>query len=462
MKKIPEPFQQRMKSMLQEEYDAFIQTYETSSHQGLRVNTLKIETTKFMELSPFSLEPVPWCPTGYYYSEGDRPGKHPYHAAGLYYIQEPSAMSVVEWLQPQPGEKILDLCAAPGGKSTQIAAYLQGQGLLITNEINHSRAKALSENIERCGVKNAIVTNEPPDRLANRFPVFFDRILVDAPCSGEGMFRKLDEACDDWSSEKVMFCANMQEEILDSAARMLKPGGTIVYSTCTFSPEENEGKMAQFLSKHPEFELEELHPQHGMTAGRPEWGAGREDVSRTIRLWPHLLRGEGHFAAKLRKLDEAEDEGPLSTIKEHKSKVDKASLQLFQEFQKEYLSFEQPLEDKQLFMFGEHLYAAPSGMPSIDKLKVLRPGWHLGTIKKGRFEPSHSLALGLVSSEAKQTLSFRSAQSELERYLKGESLMVEGTLKGWTLVCVEDYPLGWGKVSNGQCKNHYPKGLRWV
>lgn len=460
MKKIPESFQQRMKTMLKEEYHAFIQTYEASSHQGLRVNTLKIGTAKFIGLSPFSLDPVPWCPTGYYYSDKDRPGKHPYHAAGLYYIQEPSAMSVVEWLQPQPGEKVLDLCAAPGGKSTQIAAYLQGQGLLITNEINHSRAKALSENMERCGVKNALVTNETPERLAERFPAYFDRILVDAPCSGEGMFRKLDEACEDWSSEKVMFCATMQEDILDCAARMLQPGGTIVYSTCTFSQEENEGKIAQFLTKHSEFQLEELQHEHGMAEGRPEWGEGREELSRTVRLWPHLLKGEGHFAAKLRKMDEEHRVAP--PVKEHKSKVDKASLQLFDDFQKEYLTLDQPLDPKQFLLFGDQLYAAPPGMPDIDKLKVVRPGWHLGTIKKGRFEPSHALALGLVSHEAKQTLSFDSEKNELERYLKGESLMIEGTLKGWTVVCVDNYPLGWGKISNGQCKNHYPKGLRWV
>ncbi len=462
MKKIPELFQQRMKSMLQKEYHAFIQTYEASSHQGLRVNTLKIEASTFLPLSPFSLEPVPWCPTGYYYSDQYRPGKHPYHAAGLYYIQEPSAMSVVEWLEPQPGERILDLCAAPGGKSTQIAAFLQGQGLLITNEINHSRAKALSENIERCGVKNALVTNETPDRLADRFPAFFDRILVDAPCSGEGMFRKLEEACDDWSNDKVMFCANMQEEILDCAAHMLKPGGIIVYSTCTFSPEENEGKMAQFLSKHPEFELEDLHHQHGISSGCPDWGEGREDLHKTARLWPHRLKGEGHFAAKLRKIDGDEAEETIFTVRERKSKVDKPSLQLFDEFQKEFLTLEQLLNDNSFLLFGDQLYAAPQGMPNIDKLKVVRPGWHLGTVKKGRFEPSHSLSLGLKQNEVKQYLTFRSDQPEIERYLKGESLMVEGTMKGWTLICVDDYPLGWGKVSNGQCKNHYPKGLRWV
>ncbi|RXT05847.1 NOL1/NOP2/sun family putative RNA methylase [Ammoniphilus sp. CFH 90114] len=457
MKRIPIEFEKRMKSLLIDEFDSFIESYNQPAHQGLRINTLKTQVEEFLRRSPFSLEPVPWCPTGFYYSEQDRPGKHPYHAAGVYYIQEPSAMSVVEFLQPVPGENILDLCAAPGGKSTQIAAYLQGNGFLVSNEIHPSRSKALSENIERCGIKNALVTNETPERLAARFPTFFDRILVDAPCSGEGMFRKLEEACDDWSNEKVAHCAFMQEEILDAAALMLKPGGVMVYSTCTFSPEENEKKMVQFLEKHPSFVLEQLPPHHGMVEGRSDWGEGPEELGKTLRLWPHRLRGEGHYVARLRKA-EGQEHMPG---KIRQPKVDKQAIKSFEEFQTSYLTSEIVQHDGFL-QFGEQLYLHPLGMPSIDKLKVVRPGWHLGTVKKGRFEPSHALALGLQKEQARLTHTFHPTDMDLLRYLRGESIMIYTEQKGWTLVCVEEFPIGWGKISNGQLKNHYPKGLRWV
>ncbi|HJV44899.1 MAG TPA: RsmB/NOP family class I SAM-dependent RNA methyltransferase [Bacillota bacterium] len=458
MNSIPENFHKRMKNMLEDEAEPFFQTYQTKSYQGLRINTLKTSVKEFLRITDFELAPIPWCSVGFYYTEQDRPGKHPYHAAGLYYIQEPSAMSVVEYLDAAPGDTILDLCAAPGGKSTQIAAHMEGQGLLISNEITASRAKALSENIERLGIKHAIVTNESPERLANRFPQFFDRILVDAPCSGEGMFRKLEEACRDWSLGKVEECALIQKDILDSAAEMLKPGGTIVYSTCTFSKEENEERIAFFLQNHPEFQLIEIDHQHGIAPGRPEWGSDRADLSYTARLWPHRLEGEGHFAAKLQK--QYEDSFSSSARPSKGPKVDKTSWQLFEAFFQENLTIHK--WDGNFILFGEQLYLLPQGAPNIEKLKVLRPGWHLGTIKKGRFEPSHSLALGIHTNDVKQSISFSAKSPEIVRYLKGESLLVDEKYKGWILVCVDGYSLGWGKVSNGQLKNHYPKGLRWV
>jgi NOL1/NOP2/sun family putative RNA methylase len=458
VKSIPNTFQERMKDMLQEEFEAFIQTYQENPLQGLRVNTLKVNIREFLNRVDFKLNPVPWCPTGFYYSEKDRPGKHPFHAAGLYYIQEPSAMSVVEYLEPQPGETILDLCAAPGGKSTQIAAYMQGKGLLLSNEITASRARILSENIERMGIRNAIVTNEPPERLAKRFPYFFDRILVDAPCSGEGMFRKLEEACQDWSLGKVEECSLMQKDILQTAAQMLKPGGTMVYSTCTFSKEENEGMIANFLNSYSDFEIVEIHHQHGIAKGRPEWGNDRTELTHTARLWPQLLQGEGHFAAKLRK--KSEEAFTPRLPKSNNRKVDKTAVQLFETFGKDSLCTDSL--DGSYILFGEQLYLLPENAPDLEKLKVVRPGLHLGTVKKGRFEPSHSLALALKCKETKRSLSFSSNDPKIKRYLKGESLMVGGEQKGWTLVCVDGYSLGWGKLSEGQLKNHYPKGLRWL
>ncbi|TGV24161.1 RsmB/NOP family class I SAM-dependent RNA methyltransferase, partial [Mesorhizobium sp. M00.F.Ca.ET.186.01.1.1] len=291
---LPGLFTERMKNLLNQEFAAFLASYDQPVTHGLRVNPLKVAREQFLSRSPFTLEPVSWCVNGFRYQDQERPGKHPYHAAGLYYLQEPSAMSAAEALDAQPGERILDLCAAPGGKSTQLAAGLNGQGLLVANEIHPVRVKALAENLERCGVKNAVVTNETPEKLQERFPQFFDKILVDAPCSGEGMFRKLPEAIEDWSPDKVTECHLMQQDILDAASAMLKPGGTLVYSTCTFAPLENEQSLVDFLTRHPEFTVVELPEPEWFAPGQPDWANPRcEPLGKTARLWPHLLQGEG-------------------------------------------------------------------------------------------------------------------------------------------------------------------------
>lgn len=306
---LPSAFTQRMQSLLPHDFEAFLDSYRGEAFHGLRVNTLKVALESFRQISPFPLDPISWCPQGFRYPDGVRPGKHPYHACGLYYLQEPSAMSPAEALGAQPGERILDLCAAPGGKSTQLAAALRGEGLLIANEIHPQRARILAENLERCAVRNAVVTNETPERLQERFPQFFDRILVDAPCSGEGMFRKLPEAISDWSEEKVAECHRMQIDILDAAARMLKPGGTLVYSTCTFAPLENEQSITSFLARHPEFSLIAFPHHECFAPGHPEWAdPSLADLQMTARLWPHKLEGEGHFLAKLKKDEQHAEE----------------------------------------------------------------------------------------------------------------------------------------------------------
>lgn len=275
---LPQDFLERMEKMLGQEYPAFLAGYEKEPKHSLRMNPLKGTDKTAYAWCPFLTGQVEWEPNGYYYENDAQPGKHPYHEAGLYYIQEASAMAPVRLLKAEPGERILDLCAAPGGKTTQIAADMQGQGLLVCNEIHPARAKILSENVERMGIANALVLNETPSRLAERFEEYFDRILVDAPCSGEGMFRKNESACQEWSLDNVTLCAARQDEILDMAAGMLRPGGRLVYSTCTFSEEENEGSIHRFVERHPEFL-----------------------ISETIRLWPHKVNGEGHFAAVLVK-----------------------------------------------------------------------------------------------------------------------------------------------------------------
>lgn len=316
---LPVEFATRMKRMLGEEYPAFAACFDGTRALGLRRNLLKTEEEEFLRNAPCPLEPVPWAPEGYYYLEGERPGLHPLHEAGAYYIQEPSAMAAVPFLDPQPGERILDLCAAPGGKSTQIAARMAGRGLLVSNEVHPARARILSQNVERMGIRNALVTNEEPGRLAARFPLFFDRILVDAPCSGEGMFRKEEAALAGWSPENVAHCAKRQREILEEAARMLRPGGRLVYSTCTFSPEENEGTIGSFLARHEEFSLEDPPLFPGMSHGNPLWGEGKtEGLEKTVRIWPHRARGEGHFIAVLRR---GEEEGAVSPGEQAESRM---------------------------------------------------------------------------------------------------------------------------------------------
>ncbi len=454
---LPVEFQNRMQEMLGEEYEAFFKGYDKPRFHALRRNPLKIEETQFMDILPFEVKQVPWAEYGYYYENTDQPGKHEYHEAGLYYIQEPSAMSVVEYLEVKPGEQVLDLCAAPGGKTTQIAGFMKGEGLLICNEIHPQRAKILSENIERMGVKNALVTNETPQRLSAAFPAFFDKILVDAPCSGEGMFRKNEEALEEWSEENVQMCADRQDEILEEVAKMLRPGGRICYSTCTFAPAENEDCMARFITNHPEFHLVEVEKKGNMSAGNPAYAKTQaEGLEKTIRLWPHKLDGEGHFIAVLEK------EGELDTFykpmpqKGNEKPLKEKDYPEYIEFQKECLK--KPLE-KDCMLFGEQLYAMPENMPSLKGLKVLRPGLHLGTLKKKRFEPSHALALALKKEEVQHSYNLKSGSREIKQYLSGQTFPAEGE-KGWYLILVDGYSIGWGKLAGGIMKNHYPKGLR--
>lgn len=459
---LPIAFEERMQQMLGEEYIAFLDSYEKDKFQALRLNPLKTTKEEFLEKHIFSLTPVPWEENGFYYEAGDTPGKHPYHEAGVYYIQEPSAMAPVPFLEVKPGERVLDLCAAPGGKSTQIGVALKGEGLLVSNEIHPARAKILSENIERMGIRNAIVTNETPERLEQVFPGYFDKILVDAPCSGEGMFRKNEEACKEWSPENVELCAQRQETILDCAASMLRPGGRLVYSTCTFAPKENEGSIAGFLSRHEEFEIVEAIMPEGFAPGRSQWSGDKgadcgiaEEMVHTMRIWPHRVKGEGHFLAVLQKKGSSEHLEVRSLYGTEKGINEKEC--------KEYLQFAQEaLQERPqgiYLKFGDQLYLGPKQMPSLKGLKVLRPGLHLGTVKKNRFEPSHALALALTGENVKYSYELSAADGSAASFISGQTFLTE-VQKGWHLITVDGYSLGWGKAAGGIMKNHYPKGLR--
>ena len=427
---LPEAFLDRMKHQLDDEYEDFLRSLERPRAVALRFNPLKGTAPEL----PFVQQPVPWEPEGFYYDPASRPGLHVYHEAGVYYLQEASAMAPVALLDPQPGERVCDLCSAPGGKTTQIAGRMLGKGFLLCNEWSPKRAKILSQNIERMGVANALVTNEDTSVLAKRFAGSFDKVLIDAPCSGEGMFRKEEAAVTDWSIETVQMCARRQAEILHNGAQLVRPGGRLVYSTCTFAPEEDELAVAAFLENHPEFEPEII---------KAPWFVPGENGSH--RLWPHKLLGEGHFAAVLRKKGDKEAEfTPVSG-----GKLPKEWVQFAKDLQIE-------LPAGQAVMFGDTLYWAPEGMPDIARLRVLRAGLELGTVKKGRFEPSHALALWLKSCTNVQN--YEPDSAEMAKYIHGD--VVPSSIRGWCLVTAGGYSIGWGKGDGNVLKNHYPKGLR--
>lgn len=457
---LPIEFENKMKAFLGNEWDDFLYSYDNNRFQALRFNTLKVQSPEermriLKVLGISSDKRVSWANEAYYFDENVRPGKHPYHEMGLYYIQEPSAMSAAALLAPKPGMRVLDLCAAPGGKSTQLATYLGDSGLLVSNEINTQRSRILSQNIERMGIKNAIVTNEDSFVLASHFPGFFNAIQVDAPCSGEGMFRKLPEAIEQWSMENVAICAARQKEILDNAAVMLKPGGTIVYSTCTFSREENEDVIEYFLERHTDFTLEEME-----------------------RFWPHKVDGEGHFVAKLVRRGSVDtgfkSDRQTKKIKNNKNRknetkpaLTKENMKLLSEFLDETISEDMAawIKNSRLVMFGEQLYRLPDMEVDIKGLKVQRAGLHIGEFKKQRFEPSHSLALALKLNDAKNVVKLTCDNPQTIGFFNGQSVMLSDEQaaeckKGWALVCVDGYTAGWGKVNGTQVKNHYPKGLR--
>ena len=427
---LPQAFLQRIQAQLGNEYEDFLQSLERPRAVALRFNPLKGAQPQL----PFVGDNVPWEPQGYYYDPAARPGLHPYHEAGVYYLQEASAMSAVAMLDPQPGERVCDLCAAPGGKTTQIAGRMAGEGFLLCNEYSPKRAKILSQNIERLGVSNALVTNETVDRLAQKLPGFFDRVLIDAPCSGEGMFRKEADAVTDWSQETVEMCAQRQAGILDAGATLLRPGGRLVYSTCTFAPEENEQAVTGFLARNPDFSLENVAAPWFTPAGVGQF-----------RLWPHKLLGEGHFVAVLRKTGDEEVQGSICPG---------------EKLPKEWMQFSKELgillPEGKAISFGPTLYWAPPQMPELKGLKVLRPGLQLGEVKKDRFEPAHALALWL--RECRNTVSLAADSPQIKAYLHGEVLPAES--KGWCLVQVDGYSIGWGKGDGKMLKNHYPKGLR--
>ncbi|WP_168119341.1 RsmB/NOP family class I SAM-dependent RNA methyltransferase [Paenibacillus sp. HB172176] len=507
--KLPSKFLEKMKALLRNEYEAFLASYEAPRVFGIRVNPLKLSPAEWRALTPMNkLREIPWTDSGFYYEEGDRPGKHPHYHAGLYYIQEPSAMLPVELLDVRPGHRVLDLCAAPGGKSTQIAGKLLGDGVLVANDNAAERTKALAKNIELAGVRNAVITNEEPSALKSVFSQYFDRILVDAPCSGEGMFRKEESMAASWEKHSVEVCSTMQRTILEDAAVMLAPGGLLVYSTCTFSPEENEDQIAVFLSEHPEFHIEPMQQRHGLDSGHPEWltEAGekfekriRNSLRGTVRVWPHRVEGEGHYVAVLRKeagaavsalkneswnassedamlkmeqrqVDSRKKKGNKRVREVVKQAVASNPDLIWKAFAEENLKLSVDMAKASVpIWYGSKLFLQPPGLPPLDGLRVNRAGWYAGEARNGRFVPSQALAMGLKLDEASRTVNWRSGTEEIDRYLRGETLFVkeselrtngEGKPNGYVLVCVDGFPLGWGKLAGDMLKNELSTGWR--
>lgn len=477
MIELPESFKERIKGQLGDEYEAYLHSFQEKSRNGLRVNTAKLSAEEFEQLSPFALQPVPWVSNGYIY-EDERPAVHPYYYAGLYYLQEPSAMTPASLLPIEPGDRVLDLCAAPGGKSTELAARLNGKGVLVSNDISNSRAKALLKNLELFGAKNILVVSEAPNKLAEYFEGYFDKILVDAPCSGEGMFRKSPAIMKNWEQYGTEYYHKLQQEILPQAVKMLRPGGYLLYSTCTFSPDENEGSVQEVLDRFPEMKLVEALPGKGNDAeldtgektadkkricdyqgfecGHPEWiENGCDDLRKTIRLWPHKIAGEGHFIALFRK----DAEGAFGMASGRKMPGRPCTLSDEAEDFLASLKFLIPRERLQIK--EDRLYLLPELGVDTKGLRLLRSGLFLGEMKKKRFEPSQALACALQKGEYENCYDLSVDDPDVIRYLKCESIEIKKECSdGWVLVTVEGFPLGWGKYHQGSFKNRYLPGWR--
>ena len=455
-------FLERMQKMLGDEYEDFIKSYEVPRTYGLRVNTAKISCEEFEKIVPFPVTPIPWIPNGYFYPGDVRPSFCPLYQAGLYYLQEPSAMTPASCLPVTPGENILDLCAAPGGKATALGAMLNGSGLLVANDISSSRTRALLRNIELFGIANAFVTNETPAHLKDRFPEFFHKILLDAPCSGEGMFRKEDALARDWTPEKSDELSVLQKELILQAADMLRPGGQLLYSTCTFAPKEDEGVVSYLLENRPDMKLMELPAYEGFAPGVPAWGNDDPALSRCVHLFPHKMQGEGHFMALFCKEGRTDLIGQFSYAKPNPDTRKWLEL-FFQEIGLKTLGG-QPFDWNRVETRKDKVYYLPPVTGDFRGLTFLRNGLYLGDLKKNRFEPSEPFALALRKDDTDGIISLSVNDQRLTRYLKGETLNIEPEeathTKGWHLLCVEGYPLGFGKLVGKTFKNKYPAGWR--
>lgn len=464
VRQLPEAFLLKMQELLGEEFGQYLESFKEEWKPGLRVNTLKLSPGELAELVPWNLEPVPWADNGFYYDgtlDGEvlRPSKHPAYYAGLYYLQEPSAMTPAAMLPVVPGDRVLDLCAAPGGKSTELASKLKGRGMLVSNDISYSRARALLKNLELAGAANICVTSEAPEKLAGVWPEFFDKILVDTPCSGEGMFRRDEDMVKDWNEKGPEYYVPIQRQILSQAAAMLRPGGYMLYSTCTFSVEEDEGNVAYVLEEFPQMQL------CCLDLDKVPGACGGFGLSGCMRLFPHRLKGEGHFLALMRK--KGGDDGGKEILPPMDPGTARKRVRAVEK-EKELDAFLRQSGAQwdygRIVIHQDNVYYLPEGLAWNLPLRFLRTGLFLGELKKGRFEPSQALAMSMKAGQFPNTVSFPAGDSRVLRYLKGETISLEGDegpVKGWCLAAMEGFPLGWAKGTGMSLKNKYYPGWRW-
>jgi 16S rRNA C967 or C1407 C5-methylase (RsmB/RsmF family)/NOL1/NOP2/fmu family ribosome biogenesis protein len=455
---LPGAFQARMGELLGDEAPALLDALGRPAERAVRANPLKLDPAELPGLLGIDPDPVPWCREGCFLPEGARAGDTVAHAAGLFYVQEPSAMAVGEALDVRPGQWVLDLAAAPGGKTTLVAGRLGTDGVVVANELQRSRVQALAGNLDRWGSWRTAITGETVARLADRLPGVFDRVLLDAPCSGEGLFRRNPAAAAQWRPGHVRGSADRQRGLLADAARLVGPGGVLVYSTCTFAPEENEQQIAGFLAAHPDWELAEIPLHEGFAPGRPDWSpGGPPELERTVRLWPHRLRGEGHFIAKLVRPGGSEGERGGSEARRRQGVGARGNptrpMVRWRGFAAEALSG----EVAGVTAVGERVYGVPAPELAGAGVRMVRPGLLLGRERPGRFEPAHALAMALDPALAGRVRVVD--DREAAAWVRGEILDSRGA-SGWTLVVWNRWPLGWGRGAAGTIKNHYPKGLR--
>lgn len=449
---LPSKYTEAMKELLKDEYDSYIQSFTEPKLTGLRVNNLKISTEDFLKICPFDVKPIPWIENGFYTSEAERPAKHPYYFAGLYYIQEPSAMTPANVLPIEEGDVVFDMCAAPGGKSTELAAKLNRTGLLITNDISNSRAKALLKNVEVFGVPNLCVLNEDPVKISTRFKEYFDKVLIDAPCSGEGMFRKDNKLIKAWEKNGPEFYSEIQKNIILAGADMLKPGGLMLYSTCTFSKLEDEESIIHLLKSRDDCELIDIKSYEGFSCGFDN-GEGY-NLDKAVRIFPHKMKGEGHFVALIRKKGDGNISGKKPSLN---TKIPEE----LSEFLK-HTTFE--IDLNYIKIIDSRVYCVSPYMCEEKGLRIIRNGLLLGELKKNRFEPSQAFAMALSKEQFDNCIDLNVEDERVVRYLKGETIDIDDLkcCDGWALVCVDGYPLGFGKAKDGQLKNKYLAGWRMM
>ena len=464
-KDLPKSYVDAMKELLEGDYDAYIRSLDEKPYVGIRTNLLKLTKEKLKEILDRDFKEIPWVKEGFYFEEEKGVlttpslsniekiksiSKNPYYFAGLYYIQEPSAMTPAMVAGIKPGDKVLDLCAAPGGKSTQAASYLQGEGLLLSNDFSASRVKALQKNIEVSGIDNVLITNEDPKNLSKVYIEYFDKIIVDAPCSGEGMFRRDSAVFRAYLGRGPEFFTGLQVSILNEAAKMLKPGGTLVYSTCTYSKVEDEGSLSEFLENHPDFKIDKINPDFGFEESKILPG--------TIRLFPHKIKGEGHFVARLKK-DESALEIQTSKIKDKKKRK---SPKLPEELLEFLRKIKRDWDYERIFINKDYAYYLPKDALIDKSLHYIRTGLLLGEIKKNRFEPFQALAMNIKFDEWENPLNLSATDERVIKYLKGETIEADDEYMGIRLVCVDGFSLGFVKQNKKSCKNKYYQGWRWM